>query len=430
MLTIKSTSDDPMLQDLGIGAGSKLLAVNDRQVSDRLDYEFVSTEEDLILLIETSDGEQIELEIGFDDLLGLELEFEPDRVRTCRNKCVFCFIHQLPKGLRRTLYVKDEDYRLSFSHGNYVTLTNLSESDFERIESQRLSPLYVSVHTTDEELRRRLLGNDKIPDLMPQLRRLVESGIELHTQIVLCPGWNDGAQLKRTIDDLAALHPSVASVAVVPVGLTRHRSKLPRIDPVTPALAREVLSYLMRKGGSLAESLSCRFVYPADEFFILAGEQIPPSSFYDNFPQVENGVGMVRQLLDSDTAGDISIDDDLSLTVLTGRMVSDILDSTLAEKWGAVGSLSCDVVPVQNEFLGRTVSVSGLLCGTDMIDTAKELDRIGDCIVVPPDCLNDDGLFLDDLTLNDMSKELDRPVVQASYSPCETLIRVMEELSN
>jgi len=430
MLIIKSTSDDPMLQDLGIGEGSKLLAVNGNQINDQLDYEFLAAEQELVLLIETSDSEQIELEIGFEDLLGLELEFKPDRVKTCRNKCLFCFIHQLPKGLRKTLYVKDEDFRLSFSYGNYITLTNLSDADFERIESQRLSPLYVSVHTTDEELRRKLLGNDKIPDLMLQIRRLIESGIELHTQIVLCPGWNDGAHLERTIDDLASMHPHVGSVAVVPVGLTKHRSKLHSIDPMTPELARESLSYMITKGDILAESLASRFVYPADEFFILAGEQIPPSSFYDDFPQVENGVGMVRQLLDSEMAHDISIDGKLSLTVLTGCMVSDILDSALAEKWGTVGSLSCEVVPVQNKLLGRTVSVSGLLCGADMIDAAKDLDRIGDCVIIPPDCLNDDGLFLDDLTMNEMSRELDRPVIQALYSPRETLIRIIEEMPN
>ncbi len=430
MLTIKSTSDDPMLQDLGICAGSKLLAVNGSQVRDSLDYEFLSTEEDLVLLLETPDGEQIELEIEFDDLIGLELEFEPDKIRTCGNKCVFCFIHQLPKGLRKSLYLKDEDYRLSFTHGNYVTLTNLSEDDFERIDSQRLSPLYVSVHTTDENLRRKMLGKDKVPDLMPQLRRLVRSGIEVHTQIVLCPGWNDGEHLEQTIDDLAALYPGVKSLAVVPVGLTRHRSKLPEMDPVAPELACNVLPYLMERGEAFVKSMSSRFVFPADEFFILAGEPIPNNSYYDDFPQVENGVGMVRQLLDSDIADDISIESDLSLTVLTGRMISDILDSTLAEKWKTVTGLECEVVPVRNNLMGQTVTVSGLLCGVDMIAAAKRLERIGDCVIVPPDCLNDDGLFLDDLTLDDMSDQLGRPVIQALHSPRETLLRAIKELSN
>ena len=430
MIVLKSTADDPILEESGIGKGSRLLKINDREVCDVLDFQFLSGGDGLILLFENPDGQRIELEIDGYDLLDLEFEFEPDSPRRCTNSCVFCFIHQLPKGLRRSLYIKDEDYRLSFQHGNYVTLTNLSEADFKRIEEQRLSPLYVSVHATDDELRRRMLQNDGIPSIMAQMRRLIDAGIDLHTQIVLCPGWNDGEHLVRTIDDLAGLYPGVRSVAVVPLGLTAFRDKLPKLAPVTPEIARDVVREVSVIGDKLVGRLSSRFVYPADEFYIMSGSAIPESSFYDDFPQIEDGVGMVRQLLDSDPASDIYFDRPVHVTVATGRLIADILSDVLDEKWQGVKNLSHNLAAVDNDLLGRSVTVSGLLGGKDIIGTLVNRDSLGDVVVVPPNCLNDDGLFLDDLTLADLSARLGRTVIQASYSPAETLARIAEEMGN
>jgi putative radical SAM enzyme (TIGR03279 family) len=430
MLVLKSTAEDSSLVENGIRPGAKLLTVNDHDVCDMLDYRFFSADEQLVLLFETTDRQRVELELGLDDLVDLTLEFEPDKPLHCNNKCVFCFIHQLPKGLRRSLYFKDEDYRLSFQHGNYITLTNLTENDFARIAEQKLSPLYISVHSTDDTLRRRMLGNDKIPPLLPQMNRLIDSGIELHTQIVLIPGWNDGEHLQRTVDDLAAMYPGVQSVAVVPVGLTEHRTKLPALEEFTPKQASIAIQELLRIGDNMKTALGIRFVYPADEFFIVADREIPPELFYDGFPQVENGVGMVRQLLDSEPADDTRLDSPVSLTIATGNLVADILRNVLDEKWHSVENLGYTIVPVDNNLLGKTVTVSGLLGGGDIIDALSQSDEIGDIVVVPPDCLNDDGLFLDDLMLSDVSQKLGRPVIQAEYSPVDTLNKTLKEFSN
>jgi putative radical SAM enzyme (TIGR03279 family) len=430
MLVLKSTADDPTLTENGILPGAKLLTVNDQDVCDMLDYRFFSADDQLVLQFETTDRQRVELELDLDDLVDLRLEFEPDKPLQCNNKCVFCFIRQLPKGLRRSLYFRDEDYRLSFQHGNYITLTNLTENDFVRIAEQKLSPLYISVHSTDDTLRCRLLGNDKIPPLLPQMNRLIDSGIKLHTQIVLCPGWNDGEHLHKTIDDLAAMYPGVQSVAVVPVGLTRHRTKLPTLDEITSELASIAVEELLRIGDDLKTHLEIRFAYPADEFFILADREIPPESFYDGFPQVENGVGMVRQLMDSDPADETRLDSPVSLTIATGSLIADILRNVLDEKWERVENLGYTVVPVDNNLLGGGVTVSGLLGGRDIIDALSQSDAVGDIVVVPPDCLNDDGLFLDDLVLSDVSRKLCRPVIQAEYSPVDTLDRIQKEVSD
>ncbi|MBU1318821.1 MAG: DUF512 domain-containing protein [candidate division Zixibacteria bacterium] len=429
MMILKSTADDPMLEELGITSGSKLLKVNGREVCDMLDYRFYSADDDLLLLFENADADQVELEISAQDLIDLDFEFGPDKPKGCGNKCVFCFIHQLPKGLRRSLYFKDEDFRLSFQHGNYITLTNLKPADFKRIKEQRLSPLYISVHTTDDDLRRKMLGNEKIPPLMPQMRDLIDSGITMHTQIVLCPGWNDGEHLRRTIDDLAAMYPGVSSVAAVPVGLTAHRAKLPAMTRYDSASAAAVLDELIAAGERLSGDLGIRFIYPADEFFLLAGVEIPAESFYDGFPQVENGVGMMRQLMDSESADGIDLKKDIRLTIATGSLVSPMLHDILDAKWRTVTGLSYRVHPVENKLMGDTVTVSGLLAGIDILDSVSRLDNVGDCVVVPPNCLNDDGLFLDDLTIEDIESGLSRPVVQAEYSSRETLLKLRKELA-
>ncbi len=427
MLVLKSTIEDEFLTEQGILPGSRLLKVNDEEVCDILDWEFYSSADELVLLFETESGELVELEIEPDELADLDLEFEPDKLMVCRNQCIFCFIHQLPKGLRRALYVKDEDYRLSFKHGNYVTLTNLTEADFARIERQRLTPLYVSVHTTDETLRRRMLGRDDIPELAPQLRRLVEAGIQIHTQIVLCPGFNDGEELARTVRDLAGYHPGVGSVAVVPVGLTSHRAKLPEIEPLTPSLAEIVLDQIGGLSAENFERIGIPFVYPADELFILADRPIPKSDFYGEFPQIENGVGMVRQLLDSETATDIEFERDTRATICTGRLISNVLHDALAEKWRYVRGLSYEIVTVPNILLGERVTVSALLSGGDIVSSLDGRD-VGDFVIVPPDCLNDDGLFLDDMTLTDLEDRFGVPFVEADDSPAMTLVKIKMEL--
>jgi len=224
-----------------LSISDQLLAINSHKINDLIDYRYYSADEHLRMTVKKADARIIEIEYDAGKYGPLELEFEPEPIKRCKNKCIFCFIHQLPKGLRKMLYVKDEDYRQSFLHGNYITLTNLSEEDYKRIIKMRLSPLYISVHTTDENLRRYMLGKPDLPPLLPQIERLIKAGIDLHTQIVLCPGVNDNTHLEKTIKDLAKYHPHLKSVAVVPVGLTRHRQHLPKLKAVTPIKAREVL---------------------------------------------------------------------------------------------------------------------------------------------------------------------------------------------
>ncbi len=429
MLTVESIADDLTLQKLGIRCGARLLEVNGHDVHDTLDYRFHSADERVVLLFETEKEQTVELELDRADLIGLALRFGPDKPKQCDNKCVFCFIHQLPKGLRRSLYVKDEDYRLSFQHGNYITLTNLTDADFRRIQEQRLSPLYISVHSTDDEIRRRMLGKKDTPPIVPQMNRLVESGIRLHAQVVLCPGMNDGVRLSRTIQDLARMHPGVQSVAVVPVGLTKHRKKLTPLERVSPEFATAAVEQLIGMGDHFTEELGIRFVYPADEFFILARLGIPPMSFYDDFPQIENGVGMVRQLMESGPAEIRSLVSRLTLTVVTGSLIAAHLREVLEYTWGRVGNLEHRIIPAENKLFGDTVTVSGLLGGRDIIEALEGSGGVGDVIIVPPDCLNDDGLFLDDLTLADVSDKFRRRVIQAEYSPADTLAKAVTEHS-
>ena len=367
MLKITATEYDE------IDVGDLLVSINGQPIRDMIDYQFYSADEELALIIQKPDGSQIELEYDAFRHGPPELEFEPDPIKRCKNKCVFCFIHQLPKGLRKSLYVKDEDYRLSFMHGNYVTLTNLDESDFERIISLRMSPLYVSVHTTDEALRRRMLGRKDLPELMPQIKRLVESEIELHTQIVVCPGFNDGDALEKTIADLAEFYPDLRSVAIVPVGLTAHRKRLPKMHSVTHAIAREILDQCQTLQQNYLSRFESRFIYPADEFFLLADQPIPPQNYYEDFPQVENGVGMLRQLLSSRKLPAMELRKTLRATIVTGTLAEPILTRVLADKLRDIPDFEISVLPVENHLMGKSVTVSGLLGGKDIYSALKKI---------------------------------------------------------
>src|SRR3989454_478179 len=285
----------------GLRPGDRVLAINGHALRDAIDFRFHGGDERLALSVER-DGARHALRLarrpGAD--LGVELEApRAGEIATCANKCVFCFIHQLPKGMRRSLYVKDDDFRLSFLHGNYITLTDLDEAAFERIIEQRLSPLYVSVHATDPTLRHALLGRPRVSaEILPRLERLAKAGIRMHAQIVLCPGWNDGPSLERTVFDLAPLQPRVATTAIVPVGLTRHRERLPALRSLTPDEARALIGVVEGWQQGWLAALGSRFVFLADEIYLLAGRALPPARAYEGFPVVEDGIGLVRRFED------------------------------------------------------------------------------------------------------------------------------------
>jgi putative radical SAM enzyme (TIGR03279 family) len=398
----------------GLRPGDRLLAINGHGLRDAIDFHFHAGEERLEISLERGGQPRTAVLWRRGPGVGLELEApRPSEISTCANKCVFCFIHQLPRGMRKSLYVKDDDFRLSFLHGNYITLTDLDEAELERIETQRLSPLYVSVHATDPDLRHRLLGRPRVRrELMPIMERLCRAGIAMHAQIVLCPDWNDGPHLARSIRDLARLHPGVRTTAVVPVGLTRHRERLPALRPVTDAEARDLVGTIRAWQGEFLASLGSRFVFAADELYLQAGIDVPAAREYEGFAIVEDGVGLVRRFHDGFVRAmprlPARVARPRALTIVTGEMFAPRLHALLDRV--RVENLTMTVAPVSNDWFGRGIGVAGLLTGQD-IQNQLAGRPLGDEVLVPAVALRDGGgVFLDDLTPDDLSAALDTPV--------------------
>ena len=400
----------------GLLPGDRLLRVNGTSLRDLIDFHVLAGEERLGIDLQRgcqSHSVVLVREWGRD--LGLECEPPtPSEISTCANKCVFCFIHQLPRGLRKSLYVKDDDYRLSFLHGNYITLTDLPEEEIQRIIDQHLSPLYVSVHATDPELRHLLLGRPKTlrGELMERMRRLAAAGIRMHAQIVLCPGLNDGPHLARTVRELAVLHPAVATVAVVPVGLTRHREGLPPLRSVTADEARGLLTTLHAWQADHQRRLGTRLVYAADELYLLAGVPIPPATAYEGFPIVEDGIGLVRRFEDAfGRSRRQRPPPTLQATVVTGELFAPVLQRLLGSlAVPGPGGPIIDVVAVRNEFFGPAISVAGLLTGRDIGRALSDRPPRGR-VLVPGVALQEaGGVFLDDVSPGDLARHLGTPV--------------------
>ena len=420
-------------EEMGLQAGDRLVAINDHPLRDIIDVQFYGAEEVLGLLVER-DGEPwlIEVERDYDQELGLTFvnpTFDVD-VRRCANNCDFCFVKQNAQGMRRSLYVKDDDYRYSFLFGNSVTLTNLTDDDWGRLEEQRLSPLYVSVHATELALRRRFLAREGTPDVVAQLRRLAALRIEVHTQVVLVPGLNDGERLARTLNDLAVLYQEpVTSVSVVPVGLTRYHRGPCRT--YTPDEAQAVLEQVEPWRTENQEKRGCTFVYPSDEWYLVAGQEVPPASEYDGFPQVENGVGMVRQLLDEweELKADLPRSELRPATLVCGTLIAPSLARIVAELNALTGA-QVQLVPVANEFFGPVTTVSGLLTGQDVVAALRDRTQ-GEMVLLPRAMLGSSygvgsalpGLTLDDLSLGELSAQLGVPV-QVAGTLGEALVRL------
>jgi putative radical SAM enzyme (TIGR03279 family) len=405
----------------GLVPGDRILAVNGAALRDAIDFQFHAGDERLELTV-ARDGTSRALALdrrGRD--LGLELAAPmPSEIATCANKCVFCFIHQLPKGMRRSLYVKDDDFRLSFLHGNYITLTDLDESELRRVEEQRLSPLYVSVHATDPSLRHELLGRPRVSaEILPRLERLAKAGIRMHAQIVLCPGLNDGVHLDRTVRELAPLYPHVATTAVVPVGLTRHRERLPRLRALTPPEARALVATVGAWQARFLATLGSRFVFLADEIYLLADAPLPAADAYEGFAIAEDGIGLVRRFEDDFARARRARRAPLAaraVTVVTGEMYGPRLSRLLAPL--AARGVDARVAAVPNDFFGRAIAVAGLLTGQDIQRHLSTLPDLGEEILIPAVTLRDaDGVFLDDLTPDDLAGDLGVPVRVVEPSP-------------
>lgn len=397
---------------VGLLPGDLLVAINGRPLHDVLDYQFYAADERLALLVRRGETERT-VQLAGGEPIGLRFaESTFDGIRRCRNHCPFCFVQQLPKGMRRSLYVKDDDYRFSVGYGSFVTLTNLTEDDWRRLAEQRLSPLRISVHTTDLTLRRHMLGKPDAPDVLQQLRRLGELGLRAHTQLVLCPGINDGEHFARSVADLAALYPTVQSIAAVPVGFTRH-NRHPALRPFSRAEAAAIVVQVAVWQREHRRQHGVGLVYLGDEFYFLAGRRFPSGRRYDGYPQYQNGIGLVRSLLDEWSRlrrrGVPKEMPPTRLTVACGVRIAPFL-AGIAAAIGAASPLVVEVVPVTNDFFGPTVTVSGLLTGAD-VRNALLGRELGDAIVLPRAMLDSPGeRFLDDTTPADLEAALRRPV--------------------
>ena len=388
----------------GLNAGDVIISAQGGSIRDALDVQFYIEQEASVSLQILRGDVELTVNLRNPRLLPTGIVVEELKVRRCGNNCVFCFIDQQPSGLRESLYVKDEDVRYSFIYGNYVTLSNTPEWEIERIIEQRMSPIYVSVHTTDETMRRKLLGNSNIKPIMPALRRLTSAGIVIHTQVVVVPGYNsDYMQIERTVEELYSLGENCYSCALVPVGLTRYREGLPRVEPVSPKLAEELIAQSERFRGSIDRP---DFLQLADELFLLAGAPIPQNEYYGDYPQEENGVGMVRLFLDDahevlSKGNDFNCPKNIKIDIVTGVSAKKIFDKFLPKNLGIDG---CEVriIGVENEFWGHTVNVANLLTGKDIISAISSSDA--DLIFLPPNILNDNDLFLDSLKFSEFQQ--------------------------
>jgi putative radical SAM enzyme (TIGR03279 family) len=419
------TAVDPfaLADEIGIEVGDRVIRVNDHDLRDFLDFQFYIGSEDFVkleIIKKTGETAEFDVEVGEGEIWGLDFEyFSP---RQCANDCIFCFCNQNPQGSRESLFFKDEDIRLSFLHGNYTTMSSISKLELDRIVEQRLSPQYVSVHATDPEVRRLLLGRKRADDVLGKMRYLADRGIELHAQIVLCPTINDGPELRRTVNDLAELHPQLRSVAVVPVVFTKLHNYRDKLTAITGEFCRKLINEVRPWQREFRNRFGATFVFLADEFYLRAGAQLPARSHYGDYPQIEDGVGMVRRFI---TDAERTLKQDLGAeldmksgqlrgTVATGELFYPILSryvDRLNDRYGT----RLKVIAVRNQFFGEEVTVAGLIAGRDVLAARESID--GDFLIVPEQaCLKSGHVFLDDLTIEDIQRELYIPVAHGGTS--------------
>ncbi len=415
MVTVTEVYDGSHAARLGIRPSDALVSINGNPIRDVLDYRFYMTERSLEIRL-LRDGEELCLRLRkgeYDDLgLGFETPLM-DQKHTCRNKCVFCFIDQLPKGLRKTLYFKDDDSRLSFLHGSYVTLTNLTDEDIDRIIKMRLSPVNISVHTTDPDLRVRMMKNPRAGEVLGYLRRLADAGIALRTQIVLCRGVNDGEALLRSLRDLSALYPALESCSVVPAGLTRYREGLYPLSPYTPEECRDIIRTVEEFAADCRARLGSYIFHLGDELYTKAGLPLPSEQRYEDYPQIENGVGMITSLSD-EFASEMPYADaptaDRRVSFATGLAAYPTLRALADRLREVFPRLTVLGYPVENDFFGHTITVAGLLTGKDLLAKLKGKD-LGDELLIPRCALRNEGdLFLCGMHVDELSRALGVPV--------------------
>lgn len=415
---IEKVKKNSIAKELGIEPGDILLAINDKDIKDVIDYKYLISDDYVFVTIQKANGEiwDLEIEKDFDEDLGI-IFTNPlmDKARNCKNKCMFCFIDQLPKGMRKTLYFKDDDSRLSFLQGNFITLTNMSDDEIDRIVRYRLSPINISVHTTDPELRKKMLNNKNAGKIYDILKKFSAAGIQMNCQIVLCPGVNDGMNLEKTIDDLWKLYPQVTSVAVVPVGATKFREGLYELKTYNYELANGLLEYIHEKQKKFLDKRNTRFIYASDEFYLLADKKIPEYEEYECFPQLENGVGLIRlfhyQIINALKKIKTNIHLDREYVIATGTIAYRFMSEIAELINNKFEGLKLKVVPIENNFFGKTITVSGLITGEDLIEQLKH-HEIKDGVIIPKSMLKqDEDVFLDDITLEELEKALNSKII-------------------
>lgn len=418
----------------GVRPGEKLIAINGHPVVDVLDYRFFGYDRNPELELEEPGGERRVVRVRKPEGEDLGLNFDTylmDKARSCANNCIFCFVDQMPPGMRKSLYFKDDDARLSFLMGNYITLTNLSQRELQRIIDLRISPINVSVHTTDPELRARMLCHKRAGDSIAVMRRFAQAGITMNCQIVACPGINDGPALERTLGDLAEMAPAVSSVAIVPVGLTKYREGLYHLEPYTAEQAGAVIDLVEAFGRRQMEKSGSTFAWCSDEFYLLAGRDLPEKSYYEDMNQLENGVGMLRLLTSQaelaleDVPGDLA---PRSCTIATGAAAAPFVREILEKAMAACPALRGEVRPIRNDFFGETITVSGLVTGRDLIAQLKETS-LGQRLLIPSNMLRSgERVFLDDVTVDQVEKELGIPVQIVEAEDGFALVDILLEL--
>ena len=417
-------------QRAGIRPGEKLLTINGHEIVDVLDYRFYGYDAKCRLELLEPNGSVRNVQIKKEEGLDLGLNFDTylmDEMRCCANHCVFCFVDQMPPGMRQTLYFKDDDARLSFLQGNYITLTNLTEREAQPIIDLRISPINVSVHTTDPQLHCTMLGNKNAVRSLEYMRRFCEAGIVMNGQIVICPGWNDGEHLRRSIEDLMDI--GFNSCSIVPVGLTKFRKGLARLEPVTKEKAGEIIDLVDEYGAKCLEKYGTRMFFCADEFYIKAERPLPGEEYYEEYQQLDNGVGMLRSTMNEFLSGleDAESGDVASFTVATGKAAEPFIARLVAEAKKKFPQLRGEVVGIVNDFFGHTITVSGLVTAQDLITQLKDRPTLGERVLIPANMLrHGEGVFLDDYTVEQVEQALGRRLTISEtdgYSLCDAIFR-------
>ncbi len=423
-LRIKNIKRNSIAEKIGIKENDILLEINGNEIHDCLDYKFYTNDSFIHLLIKR--GNQLledEFHKNIDEDLGVE--FYPIKYRRCVCNCIFCFVDQMKPGSRASLNIKDDDYRLSFQFGNFITLVNMNKKDYQRIVRQKISPLYISVHTTNDKLRQRMMRYSNLSgtrqatelsrtekfSILNRIQFLAKNGIRMHTQIVLVPDWNDGNELQKTVFDLVKFFPQIESIAIVPVGLTKYRQKLPKIKSVDKKISLQLIKDTEKWRRIFKQKHNKAILYLADEFFLLANYPIPQREYYEGFPQLENGVGMVRQLLDKcEESQYIRIKKPYkmkyqSITLLTAELIYPIIKK-IGEHITNIYKIKVDVLPIVNNYLGRSITVTGLLSASDVIQQIHNREDLGEVIILPENMFNQEGITIDDYSISDIEQKI------------------------